>query len=198
MSVPLTFVWPYALPFWAAVILVSIPETRLWRDARRAGTDRQPQDAGTTALIVYGTYVTLLAAIAAAFLFPAATFARGRATFFFAGLVLLIAGGWLRRHCFHVLGAKFTYAVQVSAGQSIVDSGAYRYLRHPSYLAGMLLYAGWGFALTNWVSLALLLVVPAALYAKRIAVEERALLDTLGSGYAEYMRRTKRIIPYLY
>ena len=62
----------------------------------------------------------------------------------------------------------------------------------------MLLYAGWGFALTNWVSLALLLVVPAALYAKRIAVEERALLDTLGIGYGEYMRRTKRIIPYLY
>jgi len=33
--------------------------------------------------------------------------------------------------------------------------------------------------------------------AYRIRVEERALLEALGEPYADYMRRTKRLVPHL-
>ncbi|MGI8618559.1 MAG: methyltransferase family protein [Gemmatimonadaceae bacterium] len=197
MTVPLIFVWPYGLIFWAALIWITVPEMRFLRAAKTSGALRSEQDAGTGNLVIRGTNVVLPAAVASAVLISAATFPH-RKFFFFAGVALLIAGGVLRRHCFRVLGKHFTYAVQVSADQPVVDSGAYRWVRHPSYLAGMLMYAGWGFALTNWVSLALLLVASAWFYSRRMAVEERALMATIGDAYREYMGRTKRLVPFLY
>ncbi len=197
MTIPLIFVWPYALLFWVVLAWVTVPEMRLLRAARKSGALRSEQDAGTGNLVIRGTNVVLPAAIAFAFLFGAATFAH-RKFFLFAGVALLIAGGLLRRHCFRMLGKHFTYAVQVLANQPVVSSGAYRLVRHPSYLAGMLMFAGWGVALTNWVSVALLVVGPALFYARRILVEERALVATIGEPYEHYMRRTKRLIPYVY
>ncbi len=197
MTIPLIFVWPYALLFWGVLVWVTVPEMRLLRAARKSGALRSEQDAGTGNLVIRGTNVVLPAAIAFAFLFGAATFAH-RKFFLFAGVALLIAGGLLRRHCFKMLGKHFTYGVQVLANQPVVSSGAYRLVRHPSYLAGMLMFAGWGVALTNWVSVALLVVGPALFYARRILVEERELVATIGEPYEHYMRRTKRLIPYVY
>lgn len=59
------------------------------------------------------------------------------------------------------------------------------------------MHAGLGLALTNWISFALLTIVPAVLYWIRVSVEERALLDTIGEPYRAYMARTKRFIPFV-
>jgi len=114
-----------------------------------------------------------------------------------AGVVLIAAGGVLRRHCFRMLGDSFTFRVRVASNQAIVDRGAYRYVRHPSYTAGLLLMSGIGLALGNWISLISVVVITAAGYVYRIHVEERALLATLGPAYADYMKRTRRVIPFL-
>jgi hypothetical protein len=42
-----------------------------------------------------------------------------------------------------------------------------------------------------------MLVLPGVAFGYRIAVEEAAMLSTLGEPYARYMRRTWRLIPYL-
>ena len=94
-----------------------------------------------------------------------------------------------------MLGTSFTYDVRVRDGQAVIEHGAYRYVRHPSYAAGLLLFAGIGMALTNWLSLIVAILPPALAYAYRIAVEERALVATLGPAYEDYMRRTKRLVP---
>jgi protein-S-isoprenylcysteine O-methyltransferase Ste14 len=52
-------------------------------------------------------------------------------------------------------------------------------------------------ALQSWLSLGILFFAHCYLYGKRVAVEERALLSTLGDTYAEYMQRTKRFIPFI-
>ena len=57
-------------------------------------------------------------------------------------------------------------------------------------MLGMLL------CLCNVVSLAALIVAVAG-YANRIRVEERALAKELGDPYRDYMRRTKRLIPFV-
>jgi protein-S-isoprenylcysteine O-methyltransferase Ste14 len=48
----------------------------------------------------------------------------------------------------------------------------------------------------NWLSLGALIVTLAG-YAYRIRIEERALARDLGPAYRDYMRRTKRLIPFL-
>jgi protein-S-isoprenylcysteine O-methyltransferase Ste14 len=110
------------------------------------------------------------------------------------GTVLLGGGAVLRRHCFGALGASFTGKVIVKEGQEVIQNGAYRFIRHPSYTAAFLMLCGTGVALGSWVSVAILFLACCYLYGRRVSVEEAALAKTLGAPYLEYMARTKRFI----
>src|SRR5689334_22295599 len=92
---------------------------------------------------------------------------------FVAGLIMLVSGSLLRRHCFRMLGTSFTGDVRASADQHVVSRGAYRFLRHPAYTGGILLNTGVGIALGSWVSALLLAVASTVVYLYRMAVEER-------------------------
>lgn len=117
---------------------------------------------------------------------------------FAVGLVLVVLGSLLRGHCRRVLGRHFTSTVAAEPGQPVVERGAYGWVRHPSYTAGLLLHLGYGLALGSWGSTLVVLGVCAAVYAYRIAVEERVLAEVLGEPYRDYMRRHRRLIPYLF
>jgi len=80
----------------------------------------------------------------------------------------------------------------------VIEAGAYRWVRHPSYAGGMLMYIGTGLALTNWLSVLIIAVAGALGYIYRVHVEERALLAHLGARYEQYMRRTKRFVPFVF
>ena len=120
-----------------------------------------------------------------------------RIPLFVTGLLLIISGSLLRRYCFRTLGKYFTGDVQAAADQRVVDTGPYRVVRHPSYTGGTMMFVGMGLALGNWVSLIVMTVATVVAYSYRVAVEERALLDTLGERYARYAMTRKRFIPYI-
>jgi protein-S-isoprenylcysteine O-methyltransferase Ste14 len=86
--------------------------------------------------------------------------------------------------------------VTTSADQTVVDRGPYRFVRHPSYSGSLLTVLGVLLCSTNWATLAcFLLALPG--FAYRIRIEEQALADALGRPYLEYMRRTKRLLPFV-
>jgi protein-S-isoprenylcysteine O-methyltransferase Ste14 len=85
-----------------------------------------------------------------------------------------------------------------SADQSVITSGPYRALRHPSYAGILLLLTGVGIMLGNWLSLAALILLPLIGFMNRIRVEEAALSGTLGEAYTSYARGRKRMIPFLW
>jgi protein-S-isoprenylcysteine O-methyltransferase Ste14 len=195
---PLPFTWPAGLAFWLAYLWAWAPESALVRRARRSPAARGADDAGSLRLIMAGGGVALLAAFLLAGLDARARIAAPWLAYV-AGIGLLLAGSLLRRHCFRRLGAQFTGAVEVRAEHEVVTTGAYRWVRHPSYSAALLMYAGIGLALGNWASLAVLLVVPLATYVYRITVEERALARAAGPAYAAYRARTRyRMLPFVY
>jgi protein-S-isoprenylcysteine O-methyltransferase Ste14 len=86
----------------------------------------------------------------------------------------------------------------VSAGQTVVQAGPYRFIRHPAYSGSLLTVLGLGLALGNWASLAAILAGALAGYTYRVSVEERALREALGQPYLDYMRRTRRFIPFIF
>jgi protein-S-isoprenylcysteine O-methyltransferase Ste14 len=90
-----------------------------------------------------------------------------------------------------------TVRVQHERGQVVISTGPYRYVRHPMYAGGLLLFVGTPLLLGSWYGL--LLVVPLILVvAVRAVLEERVLRDEL-PGYADYMKRVKyRLIPYVW
>ncbi|MEO7201388.1 MAG: isoprenylcysteine carboxylmethyltransferase family protein [Candidatus Tumulicola sp.] len=119
-------------------------------------------------------------------------------SFFWAGVAALIAGRLLRRHCHRVLGSSFTGAVIVNDHQLVVQRGAYRYVRHPSYTAAVILFLGFGLALASWLSIATLTILVSIAFLYRVNIEERALMAVIGDPYRVYMKSTKRFVPFLF
>jgi protein-S-isoprenylcysteine O-methyltransferase len=88
--------------------------------------------------------------------------------------------------------------VAIHSGHEIIDTGPYKRIRHPSYTGALLAFLGLALTLTNWVSLAVVLIPILLAFSRRISIEENALASALGSPYINYMRRTKRLAPFIY
>jgi protein-S-isoprenylcysteine O-methyltransferase Ste14 len=88
--------------------------------------------------------------------------------------------------------------IQSDRGHFVVTTGPYAVIRHPGYLAGILVIVASGIALGSWLAAALLIVtsLPGLLY--RAITEDRVLLAQL-PGYREYAARVHwRLIPGLW
>ena len=125
-----------------------------------------------------------------------AAITQARPEVFGLGLIIAVAGIAFRQLAFSSLGRFFTTRVTTRADQTVVETGPYRFIRHPSYSGFLMTVLGVLLCETNWLSLAcFLLAMPGLAY--RIKVEERALLDGLGAPYQDYMRRTWMFVPLL-
>ena len=116
----------------------------------------------------------------------AAAIADGRWPVFVVGLVLMGIGIAIRQWAVALLGQFFTTDVRVHPGQTVVEEGPYRWVRHPSYTGMLITFVGIGLALGNWAALGMLVVLPTIGLVVRIRVEERALLDGLGEPYRRF------------
>ena len=71
-------------------------------------------------------------------------------------------------------------------------------VRHPMYTSFLLMGIGQALLLSNWLVALAGLVGFAILFFLRVNKEERMMLENFGPQYRAYMKRTKKIIPYLY
>jgi len=81
---------------------------------------------------------------------------------------------------------------------SLVTVGAFRFIRHPLYAS--LLALAWSAYLKNPLSAGgVLLVAGVSSFLLATAInEERENIHRFGSAYAEYMRNTRRFVPFLF
>jgi protein-S-isoprenylcysteine O-methyltransferase Ste14 len=113
------------------------------------------------------------------------------------GVVLFAAGGALRLWPVFMLGNRFSGLVAIQPGHTLVTSGVYGVIRHPSYLGLLVNSLGWALAFRSGVGLLITaLIIPVIL--TRIRAEERLLLAQFGGEYDAYRARTSRLIPGLY
>jgi len=113
------------------------------------------------------------------------------------GVVLFAAGGALRIWPVFVLGPRFSGLVAIQPGHTLVTSGVYGVIRHPSYLGLLVNSLGWGLAFRSGVGVLLTaLIIPPLL--ARIRAEERLLRTQFGDEYGAYCARTSRLVPGLY
>jgi protein-S-isoprenylcysteine O-methyltransferase Ste14 len=113
------------------------------------------------------------------------------------GVVLFAAGGALRLWPVFVLGHRFSGLVAIQPGHTLVKSGVYGVIRHPSYLGLLVNSLGWALAFRSGVGVLLTaLIVPPLL--ARIRAEERLLRAQFGDEYDAYRAGTSRLIPGVY
>jgi protein-S-isoprenylcysteine O-methyltransferase Ste14 len=181
---------------WLAVIVGSVLLlTQPPLPVRVMTTDRV--DRGSALAIYVAAVLASLACTASLILRPAPILPADP-VLVVTGTIVAAAGLAFRVWSIRTLGRWFTTTVAVQQSQRVVDRGPYARLRHPSYTGTIVAYAGLAIAFGSWIGAAAMcgLLVPAYLY--RIRVEERRLCEELGTAYAEYRRRTWKLVPHVH
>jgi protein-S-isoprenylcysteine O-methyltransferase Ste14 len=164
----------------------------------RSRKTAQKFDRGSKFLVILAANLAILIGFFVTFAFPAFSIDARWKISFDAGIVVWLSGALFRFYSMRIMGRFFTYDVAISTGQNLIEHRPYRWLRHPSYLGSLLAYIGFGMTLTNWLAILLPALCLGVAFAYRIRVEEKALLQGLGTPYQEYMGRTWRLIPFVF
>jgi protein-S-isoprenylcysteine O-methyltransferase Ste14 len=102
---------------------------------------------------------------------------------------------WLFVKSLADLGRWWTPGQELKEDLELVKSGAYRYVRHPMYLALLGIAVCQLFMIQNWIAgpMAALFVVPFVIY--QIQREERLLVKYFGDDYRNYQQKTGMLWP---
>jgi protein-S-isoprenylcysteine O-methyltransferase Ste14 len=115
---------------------------------------------------------------------------------FILGAVCAVLSFKLRWAAIDALGKFWSLHVEIRDNHEFVQSGPFRFVRHPVYFSMVLELAATGLLCSAWWMLAVIpvLFVPALIM--RLRLEEPALLEKFGDQYREYQRRVPMLIPY--
>jgi protein-S-isoprenylcysteine O-methyltransferase Ste14 len=186
----MSLAWELGLIYLVSEILLTL--TR--RSRSKSGTK---QDRSTLVIIWVVIAASVAAGVFVARNFPAAALPNNPMLAITA-VVLFVAGLILRWWAIIILGRFFTVDVTIEKDHELVERGPFRIVRHPSSAGVLLAFVGLALSLRNWAALVVILVPISAAFIHRMNVEENALSRALGPRYAEYMKRTKRLVPFVY
>jgi protein-S-isoprenylcysteine O-methyltransferase Ste14 len=189
---------PYGPPvFYGVLLAIWLLDERRTR-SRPARQGEVERDEGTKTGIRMWGFLGIVAAIAVAYAVPQATLPIPASVALFAGAGLQCAAYAVVEWTTRILGHLYRPIVAVQRDHRVIATGPYRLVRHPMYAAGLLTDLGICLALANAFSFAVLLPASAYAYARRIDAEERLLAEQLGDEYRDYVRSTKRLIPFVW
>jgi protein-S-isoprenylcysteine O-methyltransferase Ste14 len=99
---------------------------------------------------------------------------------------------WARRH----LGANWSGTVTVKAGDELITTGPYAFVRHPIYTGLLLGFAGSALAVGERCGVLALVMVTVALR-RKLRVEERQMRQLFSETYGTYRGQISALIPFL-
>ena len=107
------------------------------------------------------------------------------------GLLTIPAVSWVLRS----LGHNVSETVLTKRDHELVMAGPYRWVRHPLYTTGIVLFFALGLIEASWFVLFMAAVAMLLIQLLVIPAEERALVAKFGDRYRAYMDRTGRLLP---
>ncbi len=180
------------------IVLFVVLERRGRQGEEAKSMDRGASDRRSTLLLGAGYGVCFVIVLLAPVLNLLHVAPTGSDPAGWAGVAIAASGIALRLWANRVLGQFYTRTLRVADSQPIIQNGPYRLIRHPGYLGTILVWVGVGLSAQNWIALAIITPVVVVTYSYRIRVEEEMLMAARGDPYREYVRRTKRLIPFVY
>jgi protein-S-isoprenylcysteine O-methyltransferase Ste14 len=113
--------------------------------------------------------------------------------------IITIGGAIFRIWCFYTLGQFFTFQVGIRKNHSLIGTGPYRYLVHPSYTGTIFNTIGFLVLsqLSPWIivpySVGFLMFIK-----KRIGNEEQMLASHFKKDWAEHTAKRWRLFPFIF
>ena len=113
------------------------------------------------------------------------------------GWALFIIGVIIRAAGKRTLRKYYAYGLRTLPNHKLIKHGIYKHIRHPISLAVLIYVPGMPLIFSSLYGFLLTLgLIPLILY--RIKIEEKMLIEKFGNEYREYMKKTKKIIPFVY
>lgn len=116
----------------------------------------------------------------------------------YLGIAVEVACLWLFYRSHRDLGQNWSVSLDLRERHTLVTTGVYGLMRHPMYAGFWLMALGQALLLPNWIAGPAGLVGFGVLFFGRVAREEAMMLRAFGDEYRVYMRRTARVVPWLY
>ena len=112
-----------------------------------------------------------------------------------AGLIMVFAFSALFIWARKATRKFYSGHLKVTKEQNLIQSGPYRYVRHPAYASYLLMTLGvsLGYSSIIGIGAVIFLLLPAIIY--RIYIEEGLLIKRFGQLYIDYSGHTSRLIP---
>lgn len=142
--------------------------------------------------------ISLLAPLICGFLKIGVIRGEYREAIVWIGLLLMLGGRVLRLWAQTQMKHLFVGELAVQKDHRVVKTGPYKYIRHPAYVGGTLSAIGIGLALSTWLGALIAGGVLIASYITRIPKEEALLASEMGDEYRNYMKQTKRFVPFVF
>lgn len=106
----------------------------------------------------------------------------------------LILFWWVHK----TLGKNWSPILEIRKNHKLITNGPYKYIRHPMYTQIWIWVICQWLILSNWVVGLVGILTWTILYVIRIPEEEKMMVEEFGQEYEDYMRKTKKIIPWVY
>ena len=116
----------------------------------------------------------------------------------YLGIAVELGCLWLFYRSHRDLGHNWSVSLDLRERHTLVTTGVYALVRHPMYAGFWLMAVGQALLLPNWVAGPAGLIGFGVLFFGRVAREEAMMVSAFGDEYRAYMRRTARVVPWLY
>lgn len=115
------------------------------------------------------------------------------------GFVLVVLGFIQAMMARKTLSDNWTesYEYQIKKDHELITKGVYQYVRHPIY-GGLILMPTGALLVSGsytFIAVLIIMIIAAEIFARR---EEKLLIKHFGKKYIEYMKTTKKFIPFVY
>ncbi|MBL8063583.1 MAG: isoprenylcysteine carboxylmethyltransferase family protein [Anaerolineales bacterium] len=114
---------------------------------------------------------------------------------FVMGMLAIFVNGWSHKTLSQKLGEDFDPALRLLKVPALVTEGPYARVRHPIYIAFLLMQIAVLLLTSNWFIGFCGIAIIVSVIAIRVPEEEKMLIEQFGDEYRTYMKWTRRFLP---
>lgn len=113
------------------------------------------------------------------------------------GLFIYVIFSWFQFRSFKTLGENYTQEIGIFKKHKLVQTGLYKYMRHPQYLSQILCDIGAGLALMSYLVLPVAILIELPLFILRAKEEEKLFEKHFSEEFKEYKKKSGFMIPFI-